>query len=525
MMKRSLFWITVVSFCLWLCGCYNDALDPTQLGRFEPTPSVNVILDTLGVADEPIPTYEGAEEPRPEDLVPYQPDYVFSSGDIIRISIFELRQEGIAYVDQLIITESGHLSIPDVGIVKAAGLTETELEREIISILSPSIIKDPSVTVTLLSSERRFFSIVGQGVAQNARFRMPRYPIRLLDALALAGGPGDFNVSYVYVSRDVDAQDMQTFEIEPEADVIQPTEGKPKNIEDQMLEMITPSNHQKLNGILVTSAEMATYRELEALASPEGIEPVEEMFDPTEELESVLPEEPASRIEWVFEDGAWKPVEVKTGAPEPSGFQPEVLKPEQYGEIDRTPVQPQPQIPSDFGLSDIGSADTVTRVIKIPLDRLLSGDPRYNIVIQPADRITVPRDLVGEFWVAGNVNAPNAYSIVGRPITLKQAITTAGGLNAIAWPKKVEVIRRIGKNKAGLMQEEIVLVDLEKIAKGLQPDFFIKPYDYINVGTHGTSRWLAVLRNAFRATYGFGLIYDRNFADRDFGRDPLPDIF
>jgi hypothetical protein len=68
-------------------------------------------------------------------------------------------------------------------------------------------------------------------------------------------------------------------------------------------------------------------------------------------------------------------------------------------------------------------------------------------------------------------------------------------------------------------------VDLEKIAKGLQPDFFIKPYDYINVGTHGTSRWLAVLRNAFRATYGFGLIYDRNFADRDFGRDPLPDIF
>jgi hypothetical protein len=131
----------------------------------------------------------------------------------------------------------------------------------------------------------------------------------------------------------------------------------------------------------------------------------------------------------------------------------------------------------------------------------------------------LPRDIVGEFWVTGNVNAPNAYSITGRPITLKQAIATAGGLNAIAWPQKVEVVRRIGKNEAGLMQEEIVLVDLEKIAKGIQPDFFIKPYDYINVGTHGISRWLAVLRNAFRATYGFGLVYDRNFADSDW--DPF----
>jgi polysaccharide export outer membrane protein len=68
-------------------------------------------------------------------------------------------------------------------------------------------------------------------------------------------------------------------------------------------------------------------------------------------------------------------------------------------------------------------------------------------------------------------------------------------------------------------------VDLDKIAKGLQPDFFIKPFDYINVGTSGTSRWLAQLRNAFRATYGFGFIYDRNFATFDFDGDPFPGHF
>ncbi len=62
------------------------------------------------------------------------------------------------------------------------------------------------------------------------------------------------------------------------------------------------------------------------------------------------------------------------------------------------------------------------------------------------------------------------------------------------------------------------MVDLDKIAQGLQPDFFIKPNDLINVGTHPTSIFRAVLRNAFRASYGFGFIYDRNFTFPDAGQ-------
>jgi protein involved in polysaccharide export with SLBB domain len=513
MMKTRLFWIAAACLFVGFSGCYSDVLDPTQLGRFEPTPTINVILNTLGVADEDSPTYEGAEEPRPEDLLSYEPDYVFSAGDVVRIAIFELYNEGLNYINQFVVTESGRLSIPDVGIVMAEGLTEAELEREIASILSPSILKNPSVTVTLLNSERRVFSIVGQGVSQSSRFEMPRYPLRLIDAIALAGGIGDFNVGYIYVSRDVKPGDFEAVDMQQG---FEPSEPKRKNVEDEMLEMITPSIDLYRNDVLLTSAEMATRNELESLAADEGIDPLDELPDEPDSTKSLQPQQPASRIEWVFEDGKWKAVGVGTQATEPSGLQPELLRPDQFG---TDGARPEPQIPSDFGLADIGEGSSVTRVIKIPVDRLLAGVPRYNIVIRPADRITVPRDIVGEFWVTGNVNAPNAYSITGRPITLKQAIATAGGLNAIAWPQKVEVVRRIGKNEAGLMQEEIVLVDLEKIAKGIQPDFFIKPYDYINVGTHGISRWLAVLRNAFRATYGFGLVYDRNFADSDW--DPF----
>ena len=58
--------------------------------------------------------------------------------------------------------------------------------------------------------------------------------------------------------------------------------------------------------------------------------------------------------------------------------------------------------------------------------------------------------------------------------------------------------------------------DLDKIAKGIQPDFFIKPNDLINVGTHVISWYLYELRTAFRGSYGFNFSYNRNFADNDF---------
>ncbi|MEN8128295.1 MAG: polysaccharide biosynthesis/export family protein [Planctomycetota bacterium] len=506
MTKRGIIWVFIACLFVGFSGCYNDVLDPTAQGRFEPTPTVNVILNTLGVSDEPPPTYTGAEEPRPEDLLPYEPDYVFSAGDVIQISIFELYNEGQQYVNQFIVTESGRISIPDVGTVTVEGLTEAELEREIVTILSPNIIKHPSVIVTLLNSERRLFSIVGQGVAQSARFQLPRYPIRLTDAIALAGGVGDFNVEYIYVSRDVKIEELPTFEMQQDFDS-KPVEPKQKSAEDEMLEMITPSTHP--DDRLITTAEMGTRDEFD---------PLDEFSDELDTAGDISPNPTASRIEWIFEDGKWKAIEADSEGIEIAVLQPDLLEPGQFASERK---KTEPLIPSEFGLSDISESDTVTRVIQIPVDRLLAGDPRYNIVVRPADRITVPRDLVGEFYVAGNVNAPNAYPITGRPITLKQAITIAGGLGPIAWPQKVEVVRRIGKNKAGLMQEEIVLVDYKKIMDGTLPDFFIKQHDYINVGTHGTARWLAALRNAFFANYGFGLSYNRNFAYDDFGDNPI----
>jgi protein involved in polysaccharide export with SLBB domain len=591
---KSLSFLHAALFVLFLgplSGCGNKFFDPTQVGRFRPVPAVNVILDSLGVAEEEQVAWEGAEEPLPIDTVVTESDYTFRSGDVVGISIFELLQEGVQFTNNYVVTETGKISIPEVGVVQVAGLTETQLEDQIRKILTPNILKEPSVTVTLVNSQQRAFSVIGDGVPVPGRYLIPRYNFRLTDALATAGGPRQFNVSYIYVSRFAGDQqqdsdsgnpgfgELELKVIEPEA--VNPVLQRRNNVTPQARYRWPDSN------VVISSSEMATEREystvpsnfgkfnnpvsdwlyakdvgisnggpelrqppeepasveeiLKALSEHDGgqinsqREPVDrrsrpsvtapgtqqtdELLDQDADIEWVFqngkwipvqvkksrPAEvekepaPTGHIEWVFKDGKWVPIQVGTPKPSEPSIQ---VEPEQ--QLAAPPAEPAPILGEEYEAAG-------TRLIRIPADKLMSGDPRYNIVIKPGDSIFVPVDIVGEFCIMGNVNRTGYIPLTGRPMTLKQAIAAAGGLGPLAWPKKCEVVRRIGRKK-----EEIVMVDLDKIASGEQPDFFIKPHDLINVGTHATSRWRAILRNAFRATYGFGFVYDRNFAYKDY---------
>jgi len=597
---KSLSFLYAALFLLFLglfSGCGNKFFDPTQVGRFRPVPAVNVILDSLGVAEEEPVAWEGAEEPLPVDAIVKESDYTFRSGDVVGISIFELLQEGIQFTNSYVVTETGKISVPEVGVIQAAGLTETQLEDRIRMILTPNVLKEPSVTVTLIRSQQRAFSVIGDGVPLPGRYLIPRFDFRLTDALATAGGPRQFNVSYIYVSRFAGGEQQAPDSVNPgfgelELKVIEPETVRPVL---QRRNNVTPRAQYRWpeSNVVISSSEMATEREYSRVPSnfgqfnnpvsswlyakdigisngrPALREPVEEptsvedilktlsehngreissqqepvdrrsrpsvtppgtqgtgeLLDQAEDIEWVfqngkwipvqvkktkpVEEEPTGHIEWVFQNGKWVPVQVGTPKPTEPVIQ---IEPEQ--QLAAPPKEPAPILGAEYEAAG-------TRLIRIPADKLLSGDPRYNIVVKPGDSIFVPVDIIGEFCIMGNVNRTGYIPLTGRPMTLKQAIAAAGGLGPLAWPKRCEVIRRIGRKK-----EEIVMVDLDKIASGEQPDFFIKPHDLINVGTHATARWRAILRNAFRATYGFGFVYDRNFADRDFGTSrPLPNWF
>jgi len=162
---------------------------------------VNVILDSLGVAEETPVVWEEGEEPRLIDTIAMKDDYKFMSGDIIRVYIYELLGQGTSYENDFIVSETGRISIPEAGMIDVTGMSETSLEQRIKQVLSPNILINPLVTVTLLSSQQRSFSILGDGVSVPNRYAIPRHDFRLLDAIAQAGGSRQFNVSYIYVSR------------------------------------------------------------------------------------------------------------------------------------------------------------------------------------------------------------------------------------------------------------------------------------------------------------------------------------
>ncbi len=474
-----------------LSGCddNNRILDPSQVGRFRPVPAVNVILDSLGVEEEIPPAWADAQEPLSEDGISQGGDYTFGPGDVIRVSIFELFVESVVFENSYIVDESGKMTIPEVGAINIAGMSERQLEEELRSILQPNILKNPVVTITLLMSPKLRFSIAGAGIRNGGRFEIPRYDFRLLDALALAGGMSQFNVGTIYVSRLI----KEKGEVSAPAgqDLLGGKEEELPTPEQEMLKMLMPTQKDKEQTTekraVITSSEMATEDELAKTASPEDLDILSQIAGL-----KTKPTDQTGKVEWIFRDGKYVAVPVA----EEGGTTQEVEQTRQLKQEQKKPAAEGPK----------------ARLIKIPVDRLVTGDPKYNIVIREGDVIHVPVDLIGEFCIMGNINRPGFLEITGRPLTLKMAIAAASGLGPLAWPKHCEITRRIGKDR-----EETVMVDFDKIARGEQPDFFIKPNDLINVGTHPTSMWRYQLRNAFRATYGFGFIYDRNFGDREFG--------
>ena len=106
--------------------------------------------------------------------------YKLGSGDRIRLIVYgEPNLSGEFTVDG-----RGGLSLPLIGNLKAQGLTAGELEKQIAKGLSPEYLKDPSVTVEVMTY--RPFYIVGEVKKPGS------YPyvngMSVINAVALAGG-------------------------------------------------------------------------------------------------------------------------------------------------------------------------------------------------------------------------------------------------------------------------------------------------------------------------------------------------
>jgi polysaccharide export outer membrane protein len=180
--------------------------------------------------------------------------------------------------------------------------------------------------------------------------------------------------------------------------------------------------------------------------------------------------------------------------------------------VDELPEGPDP-LASGRGADDL----LTQRVIRVPVAPLLRGVARYNIVVRPGDVIHVPAPEAGVVYAGGpGIARPGTYNLPGTgTLTLQRLVAAAGNLSAIGIPERVDLVRMVGPNRQAMIR-----LNYRAIAEGTQPDILLKPDDLLNFGTNFWATPLAVIRNGFRMSYGFGFLLDRNFGNDVFGAPP-----
>lgn len=436
-------------------------LDPSETAvTAKRGPLLVPILEKLNTQiDEPGAEFTNATDIRPEDTVATPSDYTIGRNDLIQVSINDLQALGTETVKQARVSESGNISLPLIGQVPAVGYTEAQLEQNIAAKYQDAgFLKNATVSVTVIEARARTFSILG-AVQQPGQYAIQKSDFRILDALVLARDlsvdtdiRGTRGIEYIYVLRSTPKEE---------------TPGAP-----------TTAPSSAPTDVLTPRASAPPAPDLTPGATPPA---------PTTPAESPTTSTTGNEAEgrYVIIDGKPQLVQGPAPAPAPATEAP-TTEPFSFNELKE---------PSD------------QRVIKVPIGALKQGDLRYNIVVRPDDLIIVRPPIQGEYYMGGHVARTGVYSLSARKITLRQALWAAGGLDSLGIPGRCQITRRVENNK-----EVVARLDLEKIAAGEEPDVYLKPDDVIEVGTNLVAPFLAAARGGFRITYGFGFLYDRNYA-------------
>ncbi len=452
------------------CALLNGFLNPTNVGMFPLDFREGGIRRVLSPREGPT-GIAGATEPTPDDLKPSYDEYRIGEADTIGLLIEDFLQPGFPYQAALEVSPTGFVSVPQLGLVKTAGLTENELRQDLVDrIRAAGLLPDPIVQVFVTVRRSQYFTIVGS-VQQAGSYPLPQRDFRLLDAIGVA--------------RDIGAEAARLYVIRRSAAA--PTAAQP-------------------------SAAAPTTPAPESRPTTPAATPADDLVIPPPDDGGTF------SVRLGTNGGADSAEDPPPAAPNPAmpqidkPFRPLVFDPAS-GELRETSLERAPAgVPagSDFDWEKVPDFELSQRVIQIDVRALRAGDPKQNVVIRSQDTIFVPIDT-GLFYVMGEVNRPGPYNFNGRDITIKQAVSLVGGFSQLAWPQRCEIVRR----EPGTDKQVTIPVNVDAIFAGLEDDVLLRDDDILNVGTHVAAPFLFVIRNSFRFTYGFGFVYDRNFADQD----------
>ncbi len=497
-------------------GCQVDSfLDPSKSGYWEHQPTTMPILAKIDVIERNAPLADQYDTPGPQDLLPNSLETKLGPGDLVRVEVYELVRPREMWSQLLRVDQAGRIRVPEVGDMVVAGMTTSQLEDSIKDRIQ-SYVLNPTVNVSTEDTrafQYTIYGLEGSGRQSNGLYNISRPDFRLLDAVAAAGGIPR-STKYIYVIRHakLDSSLTPSFGDTTPANSTTPTNTNttaPIDVEDLINQLggETPS----------------TKPEVDVFPGMLGDDPVIDI----DELEPVrVSDQPPSRQEIRDRAGS-------SSSRQPSTSSTYIYDPQTDRWIRSEGPAPSPQAttgpsqpmkaawsnaeqPATSTGSSYSNDMYQTRIIEIPYEELANGDPRLNIVIRPGDYIHVSQVESGVVYIEGEVNRPGVYTLPPNDrITLSRLVAAAGGLGSLAIPERVDLIRIVGEDR-----EATITLDLGAIRNRTEPDVYLKPNDHVIIGTNFWALPLAVIRNGFRATYGFGFLLDRNFGNDVFGAPP-----
>lgn len=532
--------------------------NPSVVGRWENTPTIVPVLEKIDVIENDTGDFVEITQVTRDDLMPMPNEVRLKPGDAIKIVILDFPEAGRAGEFTRVVDALGYIDIPMLPRIRAAGLPGPRVQAAVEKALVEGRLLDrPVVQIELGSQEESTFRAFG--LVQNpGQFRIPGPDYRLLQAITDAGGVNPV-VKKIYVIRQVSLAaelegtgspgsgmpEPRTPYAAPSAPVSQPTAPlqppPPGASGEDLLKVIddltgeskpqaepTPTpepapqhgafrshEQESLLGALSSDTPLSNPRPVQRRsaiaprpamtaslsARQDSAQPVIDIPEP--ESSAAVTAQPAAPMggatvsggEWVFLNGEW--VRVFRKARASAGL----------------PEGRDPLAGRSSGIEDI----LTQRVIEVPVGPLLQGAAQYNLVVRPGDVINVPGPEQGFIYAEGpGINRVGVYSLPqAGQLTIQRLVAAAGGLSETAIPERVDITRRVGDKR-----QATVRLNLRAIYEGTQPDIVLKSDDLVNFGTNFWAFPMAIVRNGFRMTYGFGFLLDRNFGSDVFGVPP-----
>lgn len=489
-------WSRTAHAAVTLCGCallmgalsllggcsMQTWFNPSKPSYGADYPTEIPILERLSTIEPEIDLWGETSRPEPRDLVPSDLEYRIVPGDVVTVSIFELYRADVWFQQTQRVNASGYIRVPEVGDIPAAGFTAQELEDLIVT-QQPAGIVQPQVSV-MIDSPAGFRYTVDGAIRGRGMYSLTTSDLRVRQALANAGG-APMTTETVYVIRTIPlTEEVKRWDVREDGppDREQPeSETEPAPDIEELIERLEDNGDGD-------GARPGMFSSRYQDDDDDDLEPPQQQQPPVVDFPEIE-ERRADRPPFIYDiqRGEWVRVE-------------DDMRVDERPTPGRDPV----------------SGMMAERIIEIDYERLIHGDSSQNIVVRPDDTIYVAPPTIGLVFIDGEVVRPGVYDLPATSkLTLSRLIATAGGFGQLAVPEYVTLTRKIGENR-----EATVRLNLAAIRRRTQPDIYLKPDDYINIGTTWWATPLAVIRNGFRSTYGFGFLLDRNFGNDVFGPPP-----